>query len=101
MSTINKALLRPILIAGVEKRLVLLNSLLCFPLVAATRFHFPSCLLGVVLFAVFHTLLTQVSKHDPYLGQLIQRASHYLMNPVFYAKSHPSQLSLRPIKVLP
>lgn len=98
---INKALLRPLLIAGVEKRLVVLNSVICFPLVAATHLHFPSALFGVILFAVIHALLTLVTKKDPHLGQLIRRASRYALRPYFYAKSHPSQLAIGAIRTVP
>ncbi len=100
MVPINKAMLRPLLIAGVEKRLLVLSSVLCFPLVAATHLHFPSCLIGIVLFVVLHRLLMKVSKHDPQLGLLIKRASRYAWKPFYYAKSHPSVIDVRPVKSL-
>ena len=71
---INKAMMRPIMIANVEKRFVLVNALLSFPLVAATHFHFPEALLGVVFFVIIHLILTQISKYDPLLGQIINAA---------------------------
>lgn len=95
---INKAMLRPLLIAGVEKRLVVFNSVLCFPLVAATHLHFPSCLIGIMLFVVLHRLLVIVSKYDPQLGFLIKRASRYAWRPFYLAKSHPNKTDIRSVK---
>ncbi len=98
MVPINKAMLRPMLVAGVEKRLVMLNSVLCFPLVAATHFHFPSSLMGIVLFVVLHRLLVVASKYDPQLGLLIKRASRYAWRPFYFAKSHPNKTDIRAVK---
>lgn len=98
MAPINKAMLRPLLIAGVEKRLVVLNSVLCFPLIAATHFHFPSCLIGALLFVVLHRLLIIASKHDPQLSLLIKRASRYAWESYYPAKSHPNKTDIRIIK---
>ena len=95
---INKAMLRPMLVVGVEKRLVMLNSVLCFPLVAATHFHFPSALIGIVLFVVLHRLLVVASKYDPQLGLLIKRSSRYAWRPFYLAKSHPNKTDLRAVK---
>ncbi|MCH9770126.1 MAG: VirB3 family type IV secretion system protein [Gammaproteobacteria bacterium] len=95
---INKALMRPLLIGGVEKRLCLFNGLLSFPLIAATHFHFPSCLLGVGLFGVLHIMLRWVSKSDPYIGILIQRSTRYSIRSYFPARSHPLQLNFWPIR---
>ncbi|OGT50856.1 MAG: hypothetical protein A3F17_09320 [Gammaproteobacteria bacterium RIFCSPHIGHO2_12_FULL_41_15] len=100
MTSVNKALLRPLLIAGVEKRLLVLNSIICFPLVAATHLHFPSALLGFFLFSIIHALLIQVSKKDPHLGKLMRRSSRYIFRPYFYAKSHPLQCAIWPIKTV-
>ncbi len=98
MIPINKAMLRPLLVAGVEKRLVVLNSVLCFPLVAATHFHFPSCLMGIVLFVVLHRLFVVASKYDPHLSLLIKRASRYAWKPFYHAKSHPNKTDLRAVQ---
>ena len=46
---VNTALSRPLLIAGCEKRLAIVNGLVSFTLVAATYLHFPACLMGVGL----------------------------------------------------
>ena len=97
---VNKALLRPLLIAGVEKRLMLANATLCFPLIAATKFHFPACLVGFGIFAVIHGVLILVAKHDPNLGQVIRRATRYISQSYYPARSHPLKTYPRPIKTV-
>lgn len=89
---VNKALVRPLLIAGVEKKLAVLNLLLCLPLVAATHFKWPYCFVGGVVFGVLHALLRLVSQYDPHLGKLFKRSTRYSLQCYFPAKSHPSVL---------
>ena len=97
---VNKSLLRPLLIAGVEKRLMLANAALCFPLVAATKLHFPACLVGFGVFALIHCVLIVVAKHDPNLGQVIRRATRYIAQSYYPARSHPQKINVRPIKTV-
>ncbi len=87
---VNKAMMRPILILGVEKRLFLLNGLLSFPLIAATHLAIPACFVGVGFFLVCHLILRQVSQADPFLGVLFKRSTRYIWQAYFPAKSHPS-----------
>lgn len=97
---INKALMRPLMIGGVEKRLVVANALLSFPLVASTHFHFPAVFLGVVFFIALHFVLIRVSKWDPHLGKLVKRCTRYSMNAYFPAKSHPLMTDFWKIKTV-
>ena len=99
VTTVNRALLRPILIAGVEKRLLLVNCIICFPMVAVTHFHFPACLIGSMLFGVFHVLLRQINKHDADVGKLIKRATRYLRRTYYPPISHPCHVA-RAVKTL-
>lgn len=87
---VNKALMRPLMIGGVEKRFVLLNALLSFPLVASTHFHFPACFIGVLFFIGMHCIFLRVSKSDPHVGKLFKRSTRYSKQGYFPAKSHPS-----------
>lgn len=91
---VNRALNRPILIAGVEKRFVLLNALLCFPLVAATHLHMPACLFGVVLYVLLHVVFVLISKRDPHLGKVLKRSTRYCFRPYFPAHSHPQHVNV-------
>ena len=85
-------MMRPIMIANVEKRFVLANAILSFPLVAATHFHLPAALLGVVFFVIVHFILMQISKYDPMLGQIIKRSTRYLWRSYFPAIGHPRMI---------
>lgn len=97
---VNKAMMRPILMAGVEKRLATINALLSFPLVAATHFKFPLCLIGVGFYVLLHLLLVIVSKSDPYLATLFKRSTRYSLRAYFPAKSHPLMIEIWKIKTV-
>ena len=97
ITPINTALQAPILFAGVEKRLMLLNALLCFPLIAASHFHLASIWLAVLLFIVLHSLFIILTQYDPMMAVIFKRATRYVLYPFFPAVSHPSQLSSYPI----
>lgn len=97
---VNKALQRPLLVGGVEKRWLMVNALIAFPLVAATHFQFPACLVGLVFFMVLHAIFMLVSKADPHLAKLIHRSSRYSIRPYFPAKSHPLMTEIWPIKTV-
>lgn len=98
---VNRATIRPLLIAGVEKRLMLLNALLSFPLVAATHFMLPAALLGVVVFVLIHFILVMVSKHDPCCGLLFRRSTRFLWQRYYPAVSHPALVDVRLVNTLP
>lgn len=97
---VNKAMIRPVMIGGVEKHLALLNALLSFPLVAATHFDLPWCFLGLLFYAVFHVILRMISKYDPQLGKLFQRSTRYSIKSYFPAKSHPSAIDIWKIQTV-
>lgn len=100
IGSVNKALIRPLMMAGVEKRLALLNALLSFPLIAATHFRIPACFIGIGFFIALHFLLVLVSKSDPHLGKLFKRSTRYSWRSCFPAKSHPSMTSVFKIKTV-
>ena len=95
---VNKATIKPLLIAGVEKRLAMGNALISFPLVASAHFHMPASLIGVFFFVVLQMLLRIVSKQDPLIATLFKRSTRYSIRPYFPAKSHPLMCSFLPIK---
>lgn len=91
---INKAMIRPVMMAGVEKQLALLNALLCFPLIAATHFQLPWCFLGLMFYVLMHVVFQLISKNDPHLGRLFKRSTRYSIKAYFPAKSHPSMMAI-------
>jgi len=101
MLPVNQALSRPLLIAGCEKRLAMLNALLSFLLVAATYLHFPQCFIGVGVYLLLHGVLVIVAKYDPLFGTIFQRATRYFWRPEFLAKSHITAKTLWSVFSLP
>lgn len=97
---VNRALLRPILFVGVEKRLMMINMLTCFPLVAMTHFKLSACLLSIVLFSVIHLIFRHINREDPHVANLLKRASRYYWQSYYPALSHAAHLPLRTVKTL-
>lgn len=89
---INKAMMRPFLILGVEKRLFIANALLSLTLFLSTHFKIPVCLIGLLLFIILHIGFRQVSQYDPCYGLLFKRNTRYIWRPYFPAKSYPLTL---------
>lgn len=85
---VNRALLRPILLAGVEKRLMMANILLCFPLVAMTHFNIIVCLFTSILFGILHLLCQAINRDDPHVSNLLKRFSRYCWQGYYPPLSH-------------
>ncbi len=100
VTAVNRALYRPLLIAGVEKRLFVANCLLSFPLVASTHFKMPACFLGLLFFALMHFVFKAISKHDPAIATLFKRSTRYAKKTYFPAVSHPLMTDVWPIKTI-
>ena len=73
---IKKALTVPILIAGTEKRLVILNTCFCMSFIFATHFGL-SALLTLPFGMLFHGLCMQISKRDPRMLGVFARSTRY------------------------
>jgi type IV secretory pathway TrbD component len=98
--TVNRALHRPMLIAGVEKRLAIANALLSFPLIAATHFKIPACFIGIIIYCIVHAILIKLSAFDPEIGLLFKRSTRYLSPHFFPAISHAHHTNLRKVNTL-
>lgn len=98
---INKAMIRPVMIMGVEKRLAVLNALLSFPLIAATHFKIPQCFIGLVFYVLMHMIFRLLSKSDPHLGKLFKRSTRYSVKAYFPAHSHPNMTEIWKLSTLP
>ena len=77
MIEVNKSLMRPMMVAGVEKKLFFANILISFPLIAATHFHLPASLIGLGFFVLTHVFLRMVSQYDANLGKVFKRSTRY------------------------
>ncbi len=97
---VNRALLRPILFAGVEKRLMMINILVCFPLVAMTHFKLPACFLGGILFSMLHLLFCHINRDDPHVANLLKRSSRFFWQGYYPPLSHARHIPLRTVKTL-
>lgn len=86
---LNRATVKPLLIAGVEKRLMMLNVLFNFPLVAAGHFHCSAVSVGIGCFIVFHLLFMPLSKTDPHFAKVFKRNTRYAFRAYFPALGHP------------
>ena len=101
MRSINTALMRPVLIAGAEKKLVIANALLSFLLINASAFHFPAVLLGIFSFMAGHVLLVLLAKHDPIVGALFKASMRYQAKRYYPARSRVCYRHLPSIKTVP
>lgn len=82
---VNHALLRPILLGGVEKRFALANSVLSFTFIAASRLQWPGVIIGPLLFVVLHTMFIAAANVDSELSVIFKRATRYILKPYFPA----------------
>ena len=74
--SIKQALSVPILIAGTEKQLVILNATLCMVFIFST--HFDLIALGAIPLGLFmHGLCMHVSKRDARMLAVFQRSTRY------------------------
>ena len=74
---IHLSLTRPLLLAGAERELVLLNGTLIAALIFGVGFHWASLTMAILLASVGHWGLTQAAKHDPQLSRIYVRHIRY------------------------
>ena len=74
---IHLSLTRPLLLAGAERELVLLNGTLIAALIFGVGVHWASLGMAVLLATVGHWGLTRAAKHDPQLSRVYVRHVRY------------------------
>src|SRR5216117_1794319 len=74
---IHLALTRPLLLAGAERELVLMNGTLIAALIFGVGFHWASLTMAILLCTVGHWGLTRAAKHDPQLCRVYVRHIRY------------------------
>ena len=93
---IHRALTCPVLLAGADRRLVILNWTTIAALVLGVGFHWASCTVAFLLATVGHWALLKATKYDPYFRRIYVRQLSYQ---AFY----PAQASVHapPQRVFP
>src|SRR5438552_2092172 len=74
---IHLALTRPLLLAGAERELVLVNGTIIAALIFGVGFHWASLTVAILLATVGHWGLTRAAKHDPQLSRVYVRHIRY------------------------
>src|SRR5881396_991693 len=74
---IHLALTRPLLLAGAERELVLMNGTLIAALIFGVGFDWASLTMAILLATVGHWGLTRAAKHDPQLSRVYVRHIRY------------------------
>ena len=85
---IHQALTRPLLLAGAERELVLINLTIIMALIFGVGIHWLSISVALLLATVGHWGLTRIAKHDPQMRLLYIRH-------VRYKDYYPAQSSVR------
>ena len=74
---IHLSLTRPLLLAGAERELVLVNGTLIAALIFGVGFHWTSLTMAILLATVGRWGLTRAAKHDPQLSRVYVRHIRY------------------------
>src|SRR5438034_1618080 len=74
---IHLALTRPLLLAGAERELVLMNGTIIAALIFGVGFHCASLTMAILLATVGHCGLTRPANHDPQLSRVYVRHIRY------------------------
>ena len=74
---IHQSLGRPLLLAGAERALVLVNGTLIAALIFGVGFHWASLGMAALLATLGHWGLTRAARHDPQLSRIYVRHVRY------------------------
>ena len=74
---IHPSLTRPVLLAGAERELVLVNGTIVAALIFGVGVHWTSLTMAAVLATLGHWALTRAAKHDPHLSRIYIRHVRY------------------------
>ena len=96
---INRATIRPILFAGVERRLAIGMGCIVFSIAIAGNFSLTAIVGSLIGYALLHAIGIQLTKYDPFLTSILKRAMRYQR--YFPAKGHALALDVRSVLSLP
>ena len=74
---VHPSLIRPLLLAGAERELVLVNVVVIAALIFGVGFYWLSLLIAFLLATAGHWLLVQAGNLDPYLSRIYKRHLDY------------------------
>ena len=77
LTPIHLSLTRPLLLAGAERELVLVNGTIIAALIFGVGFHWASVTAAILLATVGHWGLMRAAKHDPQLSRIYVRHIRY------------------------
>ena len=97
--SVNRALLRPILFCGAEKKATLIYGLLTVIIAVSSNFHAPGIYIAPVVFIVSHCFFLWLAKKDPQMIALYQR--HLQFRQGFYPASGGVKTQPDKLKILP
>ncbi len=87
-TSIHSSLTRPLLLAGAERELVLINGTAIAALIFGVGFHLASVTVAIVFATIGHWALTRVARHDPQMSRIYIRH-------VRYQEYYPSRASVK------
>ena len=87
-TSIHSSLTRPLLLAGAERELVLINGTAIAALIFGVGFHLASVAVAIVFATIGHWALTRVARHDPQMSRIYIRH-------VRYQEYYPSRASVK------
>ena len=90
---VHQSLTRPLLLAGGERELVLMNAIIIAALILGVGFHWLSFTLAVLLAALGQFLLRKLAKHDPQFRLVYIRHLRYQAH--YPASGKPQSLTPR------
>ena len=76
-TSIHSSLTRPLLLAGAERELVLINGTAIAALIFGVGFHWVSLTVAGLLATIGHWALTRAAKYDPQLSRIYFRHVRY------------------------
>jgi type IV secretion system protein TrbD len=97
---VHPSLIRPLLLAGAERELVLVNVVVIAALIFGVGFHWLSITVAIALATAGHWLLVQAANLDPYLSRIYKRhldyQGFYLAQPSVLSRSRAVHPSVKP-----
>jgi type IV secretion system protein TrbD len=76
-TSIHSSLTRPLLLAGAERELVLINGTAIAALIFGVGFHWASITVAIIFATIGHWVLTRVARHDPQMSRIYIRHVRY------------------------